>query len=508
MCNFAFVKQKIKNMTVFKVLITSSFFFIIQNLFATGNFDFSPLARAAYEKAMSLRLSEATTQVAQIRSAEPDNLMACYVDNYVDCLRVFVGEEKSDYSNLKKNEEKRLAILRGGDSNSPYYLFTQAQVQLLWAMNKAKYGDYLDAFNGASTAFEQLEKNQKRFPDFMPNKMSLGVLHAVVGTIPDNYKWGLKLVSGMNGTVEQGQKEIEEVIRYAKTNDFAFEQEAIVMYAFLILHLNNQPESAWTVVNSSKLKPRENMLAAFALSNVAMRTGRNDKAIEILQNRPTGTGYLTFHYMDYMMGLAKMYRGDNDADVYIKRFVTQFKGRNYIKEAYQRLAWQDLLRGSWKDYKGWMLSAETMGRADVGGDKNALKEAKSGIAPEPTLLRARLYFDGGYYQKAYDFLKTKNEGSFTDLSQKLEYSYRMGRILQMLKKPNEAIPYYDKTIQSGKNTKFYFACNAALQLGSIYEASGQKAKAMEFYKYCMALNPDDHADALHAKAKSGLNRVK
>jgi tetratricopeptide (TPR) repeat protein len=105
-------------------------------------------------------------------------------------------------------------------------------------------------------------------------------------------------------------------------------------------------------------------------------------------------------------------------------------------------------------------------------------------------------------------LKTKNENSFNDLSQKLEYSYRMGRILQMLKKPNEAIPYYDKTIQNGKSAKFYFACNSALQLGLIYEAAGQKAKAAEFYRYCLALSPDDHADALHAKAKSGLNRVK
>jgi tetratricopeptide (TPR) repeat protein len=495
-------------MTALKAFLTNSLFLIVLNLQASGRFDFSPLARSAYEKAMALRFTEAMAQIAQLHSAEPDNLMVHYVENYVDCLRVFVGEEKSDYDRLLKNEQKRLDILRGGDSDSPYYLFTQAQVQLLWAMNKAKFGDYMSAFNSASTAFEQLEKNQKKYPAFMPNKMSLGVLHAVVGSIPDNYKWGLKLVSGMNGTVEQGQKEIEEVIRYAKTNDFAFEQEAIVMYAFLMLHLNNQNESAWTVVNSTKLKPKENMLAAFALSNVAMRTGRNDKAIEILQNRPSSVAYYPFLYLDYMLGLAKMYRGDGDADIYIKRFATQFQGRNYIKEAFQRLAWQDLLRGSWKDYKGWMLSAQTMGRADVGGDKNALKESKSGVAPEPTLLRARLYFDGGYFQKAFDFLKTKNEESFSDLSQKLEYSYRLGRILQMLKKPNDAIPYYDKTIQNGKSAKFYFACNAALQLGLIYESSGQKVKAREFYKYCLALNPDDHADALHAKAKSGLNRVK
>jgi tetratricopeptide (TPR) repeat protein len=495
-------------MNTIRALLTTILFFVINNINAIGHFEFSPLARSAYEKAMALRFAEATNLIGQLRSAEPDNLMAYFVENYVDCLRIFVGEEKSDYDKLLKNEEKRLDILRGGDSNSPYCLFTQAHTRLLWAMNKAKFGDYVSAFNATSTAFELLERNQKKFPAFMPNKMSLGVLHAVVGTIPDNYKWGLKLVSGMNGTAEQGQSEVEEVIRYAKNNDFVFEQEAIIIYSFLMLQLNTQNDNMWSVVNNPKIKPKESLLGAFALANAALRTGRNDKAIEILQNRPSSGAYYSFLYLDYMMGLAKMYRGDNDADIYLKRFATQFKGRNYIKEAYQRLAWQDLLRGSLKDYKGWMLSALTMGRTDIGGDKNALKEAKSGVAPEPNLLRARLYFDGGYFQKAFDYLKTKNEESFSNTSQKLEYSYRMGRILQMLKKNNEAIPYFDKTIQNGKNEKFYFACNAALQLGSIYEASSQKVKAREFYKYCLTLNPDDHADALHAKAKAGLSRVK
>jgi tetratricopeptide (TPR) repeat protein len=481
---------------------------ILNPLAAEGVFHFSPSARAAYESVMALRFEEASARLAQMQKTEGGNLMIYFIQNYQDCLKVFITEEKTAYDNLKKNEEKRLTILRGGDGTSPYYLFTQAQVKLLWAMNKAKFGDYLDAFNAASSAFELLEKNQKKFPDFMPNKMSLGVLHAIVGTIPDKYKWGLKLISGMNGTIEQGQAEIEAVIRYAKTNDFVFEQEAVVLYAFLMLHVSKQNDNAWSIINTPKLKPRENLLAAFALSNVAMRTGRNDKAIEILQNRPTGAAYFPFPYLDYMLGLAKMYRGDADADGYLKRFVREFHGRNYIKECYQRLAWQDLLRGQIQDYRNWQQSVKSQGRADIGGDKNALKEANSGIAPEPSLLRARLYFDGGYFQKAYQFLKTKDDTQFSQAADKLEFMYRMGRILQMLQKTNEAISYFDRTIQLGKNTPYYYACNAALQLGIIYEASGQSQKAREFYQFCLSLKPDDHADGLHAKAKAGLNRLK
>ena len=291
------METKTINMKNIKLIITIFNLLIINILYAGGRFEFTVLARNAYDKVLSMRFEEANFLLAELRKKEPDNVVADYIENYEDCLKIFISEEKTQFNNLESNLEKRLNILRGGDSRSPYYLFSQAQTRLLWAMNRAKFGEYWTAFNETTTAFQQLEANQKKFPTFMPNKMSLGVLHCIVGAIPDKYKLGLKLVSGMNGTMQQGQNEIEEVLKYAKTNDFPFEQEALVMYAFLTLHLNNQSESAWQIVNSPKLKPKENLLACFAVANVAMRTGRNDKAIEILQNRPTAKGIYPFYYL-------------------------------------------------------------------------------------------------------------------------------------------------------------------------------------------------------------------
>ena len=334
-------------LTISILLIFTSFLSPLQ---AAGKFEFTPLARQAYNKTMALKLDEAEILISQLHKNEPDNLIVLLIENHKECLVTFVNEQKADYNRYLPNAKKRLEVLKNGDSNSPYYLFAQAQVRLMWAMNHAKFGHLVDAFTETSAAYDYLEKNQKKFPDFLPNKMTLGVLHAVVGTIPDNFKWGFKLVSGMNGTVEQGQAEIEEVIRFAKTNDFIFEQEALVMYSFLMLHLNNQNESAWGIINSGKLKPKENVLACFALANVASRTGRNDLAIEILQNRPTANGFYAVPFLDYMLGLAKMYRGDGDAEVYLKKYISNFNGRNYLKEAYQRVAWLELLRGDYNSY--------------------------------------------------------------------------------------------------------------------------------------------------------------
>ena len=483
-------------------------FLAIPFLVFSQKYEFSPTARLAYERALALRFGESYVYLAQMRKDDPSNLMADFIENYIDCLTVFIGEEKPDFDRLQWNQKKRLDRLQNGDASSPYHLYTQAQIQLMWAMNRVKFGEYVTAFNDVSSAYEKLEANQKKFPSFVANKMSLGVLHSVVGSIPDNYKWTFKFLSGMNGTVQQGQAEIEEVIRYAKTNDFIFEQEAIVMYAFLMLHLNNQNESAWNIVNSPKLKPRENALAAFALANVAIRTGRNDKAIEILSARPRSNIYYNFHYLDYLLGLTKLYRGDADAENYIQSFVNNFKGRNYIKEAFQRLAWSRLLNGDWNGYYKNIEFVKTRGRAEVGGDKNALKEAKSGSVPEWFLLKARLHYDGGYYQKAYDVLKDKKSSDFKSLEHQLEFSYRMGRILKGLKRTNEAIVFFNESLQKGKNTKFYFPCNSALQLGLIYEEYKQYTKAREFFNFCLQLNPDDYGDVFHSKAKAGLNRIK
>ena len=206
-----------------KISILLIFFSLVFNdLPAAGKFEFTPLARKAYDKTLALKFDEAIDLIAQLRRTDPNNLVTIYIENHLECIKIFINEDKSEYDKLAANEKKRLNILKNGDPQSPYYLFTQAQVQLLWAMNKVKFGSYLDALNVASAAYESLEKNQKKFPDFIPNKMTLGVIHAVVGTIPDKYKWGAKLMFGMNGTIQQGQSEIEEVINYAKTNDFVF----------------------------------------------------------------------------------------------------------------------------------------------------------------------------------------------------------------------------------------------------------------------------------------------
>ena len=91
-----------------------------------------------------------------------------------------------------------MAAIKEGDRDSPFYLYTQADIHLQWAITRVKFEDYFQAVMEIKRAFNLLTKNQELFPDFMPNQKNLGLLHALIGTVPDQYRWGLKLRDGMN----------------------------------------------------------------------------------------------------------------------------------------------------------------------------------------------------------------------------------------------------------------------------------------------------------------------
>ena len=491
-----------------KTILSTVFIFVSCLSGFAGEFHYSPLAKAAYENVMSLRFDEAYLQIAQLKRVEPDNLVAYHIENYIDFFRIYISEDQAVFNRLKKNKEARLKIIEQGDSTSPYFLFIQADIRLHWALAQLKFEEYLTAFSEVSKAFKLLEKNKEKFPGFMPNLKDLGILHAAIGTIPDNFKWGVKFFSGLEGTIEQGQREIEAVLAYAKSNEFIFTDETHVLYAFLMLHLNNNDSAAWSVLEAGNLEPRKNPLHTFIMANIAMHVGKNDEAIDLLVNRPKGKRFFDFPYLDFMLGLAKLRRADRDASFYFKKFLARFRGKNFIKEAYQKLAWYELLNGNATAYHKYMSICLKKGGTIVGEDKNAEKEAVSSIRPDPVLIKARLLFDGAYYQQAYHLIKDKSSSFFSNKAHQLEFVYRKARILHGLKRNDEAIEAYQETIKQGSNEAYFFACNAALQMGLIYEENGQHQKAIKYFEECLKIRPDEYRTGLHHKAKAALERIK
>ncbi len=484
------------------------FLFFTTSIYSQNYYKLNNDIERAYNNVLNLKINAAEYILDSLKISQPNNMAVYHIENYIDFFRIFINEDYDEFEKLEKNKDKRIKMLKTIDKSSPYRKFSIAEINLQWALSRLKFEEYFTALREINKAFDLLKENQKTFPGFIANYKSLSIIHSIIGTLPGTYKSLLEFFSGLEGTIAQGTDEIMDVLKYSDTNKFFFRDEAYTIAAFMAFHLENNKQKAWNLIKKAGLDIQNSPLACFVVANIAQKTGNNDFAITILENAPNGGGRLPFYYLDYMLGRSKLYKMQSDAKQYLNRFVNNFQGKNYIKDAYLKLAWYELVINKNTD-KYWQNIEKCISKGEkiVDEDKSAYKEAMKAVKPQPVLLKARLYFDGSYFLKAYTFL-IQHETDFLDsVDDMLEFNYRMGRILQELNS-FEAIHYFQKTIDSGKDKDFYYACSAALQTGMIYEKMKDYNRAKKYFKLCLKMDPEEYKNSLHQKAKAGLLRIK
>lgn len=490
-----------------KKLLSLVFILIMSHLCvcATGTFNFNSNCITAYNLLLQLRLTEAKAILNQEKISDPQNLIPVFLENYADCILVVANEDATDLKTLLPNKDKRLALLAAGDKNSPWYKYTQAEVNLQWAFAQLKFEQYYDSFFEIKKGYNLLTENKILFPDFKENNKTLGLIHAVIGTVPDNYKWAATIL-GFGGSITQGMTELKTVIDEQPKS--IFYNETMYIYVFLSMHLMNDSESAWKIVSSKGFPDAStDAMACFMKSDVAQHCGYTETTINILSNRNFPKATLNYFFLDYLLGISKLNRLDEDANVPLEKFIAEFKGRNYLKDAYQRTAWYYLMHNDTTKYKYYINFCKTVGATLTDHDQIAKEEAESGIIPNIILLKSRLLCDGGYYSASLAQLSKCNSNTFSAMQDKIEFVYRTARIYHLWNKIDECIPYYTATIEMGKNFPYYYAANAALNLGYIYEQKGNATEAKIYYNQCLAMKNTDYKTSISQKAKAGLNRL-
>jgi hypothetical protein len=457
----------------------------------------------AYQAIFKLKLSEGKQLLDREKKENPSNYLPYFIENYIDFLKLFINDNEKLYKSIEPNVKARLEKLSEANPESPYYLYTQADIHLQWAFCKIKFGEYISAVFEVKKAYALLQTNQKKYPDFKPNIKSLGLLHTLFGAVPDKYKFGIKLL-GLKGSIEQGLTELSTVM---DDKQFEFKEETIILYTLLVLHLQKDKAEAWSMIENADIPLGDNLLNHFVAATVASYTGKNEKVVSILSGKPSGAEYYPFPYLDFLLGNAKLNQLDEDAATYIKKFIAANKGRSYQKEAYRKLAWYYLVNDNPSLYKKYMQQLQQVSDAPTDEDKSAQREAQRGIIPNKQLLKARILSDGSYFTKALAVLNTVNPDKLTRSRDQVEYYYRRARILHEMENYNDAIKYYALTIQKGEAYNYYFAANASLKLASVYEKQQNKPKALLYYQKAVDLEKDEYHNSIEAEAKAGMNRL-
>ena len=478
-----------------------------------GYYEVTQGVREAYQYVLELKLEKARRAVRSLEATEPGNLLAVLVADYADFVELFISEDPELYSRYHDRRDDRLDLLRSGDEESPYYLYARGQVHLHWGVLRFRFGEYFSAAADVNRAFKYLRRNTEAFPEFAPNLKSLGMLKAGVGTIPDKYMWAVRLFSSLDGTIPEGLAMLEQSIEMGTEQDDLHVKEAKLLYAQALFHFSNDKQAAWKFLNSFATRPDSSLLDCLTLSNMALKTGYNDTAIELLENRPVNADFIQIPYLYLMLGRAKIHRLDQDADKAFKSFLQTSNGPTYVKESYQKLGWIAYLEGDNDGYWLYMDSCRTEGASRTDEDQSARHEAERKQLPFKDLLGARLLFDGAYYDESLEILSPKYDsvaqaGFAGDPEYLLELMYRYARSLDASGRSAEALQMYARTIENGQDSDRYFACNAALKSGELYESLGKLDRAEEQFRACLKMKPDEYQGSIHQKAKAGLSRIK
>ncbi len=466
----------------------------------------------AYLEILRLRFGEANRIIDAQKSHNPDNLAYCYLETYEAFLKALISEEQQDYATFLKKKSANLKLLNTVSKNSPWYLYAQAQINLQHGIAAVKAKDYMQAVVNIKKAYSQFEENKRIFPHFKPNHAGIGLLYVLVGSVPESVKWVPGLL-GMKGNISHGMQLLHETLTYNPPENewpYLFNECAFIT-TFITFNLAGTEENIAVLQNileDQRLKSELaiNPLLIYAVSSFYSYQGRNDKALELLIHRPKGDSYYNFRYLDYLTGVAYLNKLDHTARVYFLKYVTQFKGKHFIKSAYQHLAWSYLIEYDTVNYKKYLSRVGLFGLAEMENDKEADAEAQKRIIPEPELLKARLLFDGGYYSRARDVLngitieKLNNE-------QKIERLYRMARIYHRQGNIKGAKENYILTYNTRRNSRSYFAAYSLLNLGIINEEEGLFDEAVKYYKLCLNMDFDQYKSSIHQKAKAGINRI-
>ena len=474
---------------------------------SSANFDFNQNCVRAYQSIFQLKLNTARQLIAAEKKARPNNAIIPFLENYVDCYYLLTNENKSEFERLEANKSARLDQISSDDKSSPYYLYTQAQINLQWALIRGRYGSYFTAAREINKANSQLIENSKKHPGFHPNSMGLGLINVVIGILPDGILKSTLSTFGLRGNLQNGLAMLDRLAEnLPKTTYEPFYEEAIFNYAYVLSDVVKSPQAYAKTMKYTARIPDSSLLKTYLRAYVCSRNGHTDEAIQILANRPTGASYQPFPYLDYLMGIAKLNKMDLTAANSFEKFLQTNKGNNYVKDAYLHLAWIELFNGDEQGFASYIAKAKNNGYSYHDRDKQAINEVNAPM-PNKQLLKARLYFDGGYYTKASEVLSASKADDFTSQKDQTEYYYRLGRVNEGLGKDDLALINFQDAINLGKSLKYYYAAKSAVEMGKIYEQKKNITKAKSSFNNALSMKGHDQVNSIENEAKQGLKRI-
>lgn len=491
----------------FQVLFFLVLFLSFSSARSENTFVYNDHLRVAQYQNYELRLDRAKTILSQEAARDAENSCVLYLQHFNAFLKAFISEEQQDYTAYSKVQDAALLHFEKLPDDSPYKKFAQSEVYFYSATLKAKFDELYGAARDINKANSLIEENHARFPSFLPNNKTRGIIKVYLSTVPDNYAWVIRML-GISGNLNQGLLLLKNLSRQNSDTTIlgGIAKEAAYLYSFSLLHVAKQPNTAWSETLKCTEDYKTSLMSNFFRSNIAMKLNKNEKAIQILELRPKSAEYEKFWFANYLLGVAKLNKQDADAIKELSTFYKNFKGRNYIKSGLQKMSWYYTIAGNTSMANKYKSLVATKGFALNEEDKLAVRFV-SKPTPHPVLLKTRLLYDGGYTEAALEAIKTIEPKKLSSNKLKAEYCYRRGRIAQKQGEMDRALKLYEACSLFAIESDEYYGAYASIYIADYYLTNGNKKEAKKFYERALGFKKNrEYVESIEQRAKAGLKK--
>lgn len=491
-----------------KGIISVPFFVIFLWLFsaqvaAQATARFTPAYKQAHQNITQLRFKDAQAIINSEKRRDPNNRVASYLQAAMVCAELFVNEDQAHYENSQEKIDRYISQIEDLPESSPFRNLFLGELYVAQATLNGKFKNNIKAAWQFYKAYDYLTDNYKRFPDFAPTAIPLGVLYAAIGSLPDDYRSMASLL-GFQGGVPEGMKMLKTSYERlsANPNLSFYRPYAGFVYSYVSFLLSTDVVTP----QGLGLDVAKSSVLIYAQAQIELDRGNAKKALEWLDNRPEGDAYINFNYLDYLQGKILLGLDPERCVPYFEKYLQNNTSQVYVKSTYRYLSWYYLLDGKKRKSDEMVANIFSKGEDNTGADRQAVLEARHGF--NPTLVRARVLFDVGKYEEAEKVLSSHSVGHCCPSAiDEAEYYYRMGRIKQQQKRGHQALIWYEKALAVKGLVANYSLGNSALQTAEILRGSGDVSGAKGYYKKALTYSGFPFYEGIHQKAKAALAEI-
>jgi tetratricopeptide (TPR) repeat protein len=438
------------------------------------------------------------------KKLNPGSFFCDYVELKAMSLKLLVNEDHQSVSAWEEGVEEFERKLKAKNFTGKNNYVWRAELLLMKAFLNIRKEKYFVAVKDFNNAYHFYLSGLTRYPDNLELRKGAALVNILLGVVPENYRWALKVL-GFDGDLVKGLNGLKSVISLSSDSSETYlKEEALFLYTTLGLNFGKKNSGLLGVIYANKAHIEQNPLIRYAFTAAVLKETNAKAALELFG--PTQPAENLPHLF-YLKGYLLLLEGDSQAGIWLKKFLKIHKGKMLVAASYQKLSWVYYLNSDLKQANFYKEKVLETGLYPTDEDLQA-KNAAMHPMPAKCLLRARLDFDGGFYQKSLKQLLSCGEGELKNTSEHLEFLYRLGRVQQKLGNAEKALHYFDLTISRGDKHKDYYAPAAALYAGNMLEELGNIQKARDYYKKVFEFKDYPYERSLSQKAKAGLSRIK